>query len=361
MSTPGPGVATDVPAFRPTPHLEHLCAEVAGLAATVRASQPTADVRRANRDRAVVATLQLDGSPITAVPDHLDMVVEAVAGSVPAPREGRSASWYESFELLDDTPDEQVLALEAAGVVAGLEAEDLAAGLLDDPLGALAELHRRVTRGLLAPERAGTARTTEQAVHDASIGRILYYTVHPQTITAELERLGSWLAEAAAELDPVVASGLLHLELLRIHPFEAANGRVSRLAARLWLRHHGLDPHGSAAAEPVLATDRLGYHEEVARTLRRRDAAMWLERWAEAVATGLRGAARAERVLEGEPSAATLGFVAERPAGSAFTVAELRDETGVTTAAARAELGQLLDAGHVERVLGSRGLRFVVT
>lgn len=353
-------MSAERPTTRPTPHLDQLRIEVAGLAATVRAYQPDDDVRTATRDRAVVATLQLDGSPIEAVPDHLDVEVGVATGDAPLPHRRGPASWYETFELLDDAPDEAVIALEAAGAVAALASDDLAAALPDDPRGALAELHRRLTRGLVEPEHAGTPRTTEQAVQDAAVGRVLYYTAHPQTIGDELDRLAGWLRAADDEVEPVDVAGLLHLELLRIHPFEAANGRLARAAARLWLRHHGLDPHGLAVVEPELASDRLGYHEEVARTLRRRDAGVWLERWAEAVAAGLRGSAAAAGLLDGRPSAAAASFVDEQGAGAAFTLAELRDALGVSTAAAQGELSQLLDAGRVRRVVGTRGLRFLV-
>jgi hypothetical protein len=58
---------------------------------------------------------------------------------------------------------------------------------------ALAELHDRLTRGLVAPDRAGAPRTTEQAVHDGSVGRLLYATTAPAAIAGELARLGGWL------------------------------------------------------------------------------------------------------------------------------------------------------------------------
>lgn len=347
------------PTAQATPYLDQLRVEVAGLAATVRACQPDAALHTAARDRSVVATLQLDGSPIEAVPDHLDVVVEAAPDDASLPHQRGPASWYESFELLDDAPDETVLRLEAAGVVAALAADDLAAALTHDPRGALAELHRRLTRGLVGADRAGEPRVTEQAVQDASVGRVLYYTAHPQTLGDELDRLAGWL-RAVDDVDPLDVAGLLHLELLRIHPFEAANGRLARAAARLWLRQHGLDPHGLTVVEPELASDRLGYHKEVAGTLRRRDAGMWLERWAEAVAAGLRWSATQAGLLEGRPSDAVAAFVRAQGAGAAFTLAELRDAVDVSTAAAQAEVGQLLDASQVRRVPGSRGLRFVV-
>jgi hypothetical protein len=65
-----------------------------------------------------------------------------------------------------------------------------------------------------------------------------------------------------------VTSGVVHLELLRIHPFDAANGRLARAAARLLLRA-GARPRRCRRAGARAGPRPLGYHEEVARTLRR--------------------------------------------------------------------------------------------
>jgi len=82
---------------------------------------------------------------------------------------------------------------------------------------------------------------------------------------------------------------------------------------------------------------------------------MWLERWSEAVADGLRDAARTLGVLPTTPPARGLEFVA---ANEQFTIADYRAEVAAEPEEARAELTALLDLGRVARVPGSRGLRF---
>ena len=134
---------------------------------------------------------------------------------------------------------------------------------------------------------------------------------------------------------------------------------LARAAARLVLRARGLDPFGLAAPEPALATDRLGYHEEVASTLRRRDLSIWLERWGEAVTAGLRRAARAFGMLVDEVPDRAAAFVAGHP-DPTFTVADYRAVGEVGPAGARADLQALLDAGRTERVPGARGLRYAI-
>lgn len=354
-----------------SPHLDALLAEVDELTARCAAADPAqrAEESAARRDLAALASLRLDGSPIDAVPDP-DAIAAARTTVDAAVREDpRRGTWFDAmraFEGVDpDDPeavaaDASVHALEFDGVLAATTADELAPELLVDPVATLSELHRRLTRHLVAPERAGHLREVEQAVHDASVGRILYFTVAPDRIASELAALQGWLVDANTSQHGVVVAGLLHLELLRIHPFDAANGRLARAAARLVLRARGLDPEGLAAPEPVLDADRLGYHDEVARTLRRRDATIWLERWAEAVAAGLRDAARALGQLDAAPAADATAFVADRAAATAFTVADLRDALGTDGEAARAQVRALLDADRIARVPGTRGLRFRV-
>jgi Fic family protein len=331
--------------FSRSPHLVEMIAETERLAAVV--DRAAGDVRTAVAaavaDQATEATLALDGSRVDTVS----------SGSDPRP-----GTWLDAMgTVADDATDEQVLALEAAGVHAAWS-PDLDDRLLVDPLDTLAALHGRLTRGLVTEDVAGRPRRTGQAVHDARVGRILYFPSDPAVIPRELALLGAWLSTVGAREHGLVTSGIVHLEVLRIHPFEAANGRLARAAARAVLRARGLDPDGLAAPEPVLADDPLGYQEEVARTMRRRDATIWLERWGEAVTEGLRRSARRLEVLDPAVPARAQAFLTGHDEPT-FTVADYRGTATADPEDARADLRALLDAGEARRVPGSRGLRYL--
>jgi hypothetical protein len=349
---------TAPPRFGRSPHLVELVAEVERLAATI-ATAPEDDrralgLRRA--DEVVRATLSLDGAEGDALPgpDEAAAALATAAPVAPDPSDRRGA-WLDMLRVFDTPSDREIRALEVLGARAGDASDDLTAGLLSDPGTALAELHRRLTRGLVRDERAGAPRITEQAVHDGSTGRVVFFTSEPADVPGELALLEAWLVSAGTREHGLIVSGVLHLELLRIHPYDAANGRLARAAARLVLRARGLDPDHLAAPEPALARDAMGYVEEVARTMRRRDLTIWLERWGEAVAEGLRTSARALGVLDAEVPDDAAAFVVAR---SAFTIADHRAELGLTPAEGREQLQKLLDSGLVARQPGSRGLRF---
>jgi hypothetical protein len=351
------------PRFTRSAHLVDLVAEVERLAALVGTADPDARERLAadRRDQVVRATLVLDGAAGEALPD-----VAAATALLGARTEGAvdpvarpPAGWFDTLRVLDDPDDEVLRALEVVGAARALAADDLTDRLAADLPAALAALHDRLARGLVAPARVGAPRITEQAVHDGSVGRLLYATTQPPAIAGELALLGGWLATTGPREHALVSSGIVHLEVLRIHPFDAANGRLARAAARLLLRARGLDPNGLADPEPALAADPLGYHEEVARTLRRRDLTIWLERWAEAVSDGLRGAALALGLLTRAVPERATSFLAGRDE-PAFTLADYRAQAPAAPEVARGDLAALLDAGRIRRHSGSRGLRFAV-
>jgi hypothetical protein len=356
------------PAIGGSRHLEDLIADADRLVARVVSAPAAARAALAVElaEAACHANLGLEGADPASLPSLerarslADAAVGAAGadgadGAVSAPE--RPGTWLDAMGIVKEAPDEVVQAFELLGIEAGLASDDLAGLLASDPVPALAELHRRLTSGLVGADNAGAHRRTDQAVHDASLGRIIYFATEPAAIADELELLGAWVATAGVREHGLVTSGVLHHGLLRIHPYEAANGRLARIAGRLVLRTRGLDPDGLAAPEPVLARDPLGYHEEVAGSLRRRDLTTWLERWGEAVTDGLRSAARALSVLPGEVPARAAAFVSDR-SDDGFTLADYRSEVGITLEDARADLFTLLDEGRISRVTGSRGLRF---
>lgn len=332
-----------------TPWLDQLLAEVEEWSDVLAAAAPTEAQVDAARDEAAVSTLRLDGSPLREVPPP---VGQLPVGTTTGPARG---GWLEVLRSgaadLEEAPDEVLLAIEHRGARAGLDAGDLADGLRGDAVAALRTLHRRMTDGLLAPATAGAPRRTEQAVHDASIGRVLFFPVDPDQVVERLDRAAAWVADAGDH--PVVVAGVLHHQVLDIHPFEAANGRLARTAGRLLLAAAGIDAERIGQPESALLDDSIGYLDEVGRSRRLGDPGTFVTRWAEAVAAGLRRAADDLGVApEVDVPHPTVRFLAAR-AGTGFTIAEHRRAGGTDEGLAAA-----MRAGLATRVLGTRGLRW---
>lgn len=338
------------------PFLERLLAEIDELSAVQRRASVASD--RAidlARDHAALATLRLDGSPIEEVPAR-----------VPAPPPGETtgparASWLDVLRSgtreLRSVPDEVVLAVEHRGARAGLDATDLAHRLRGDARDALSALHGLVTDGLLHPSVVGRLRGTDQAVHDASLGRVLFFPVDRSLLPDRLDQLVDWLA--STDDHPVVVSGVLHHQLLDLHPFEAANGRLARIAARLVLSHAGLDESRVCQPEQVLLRDPIGYLDEVSRARRLGDPHAFVVRWAEAVSEALLDAVRPHLgITRDDLPAATRAFLADS-AGRDVTIVDHRRAVG-GDAEVDADLDLARRVGLVHRTPGSGGLRWEV-
>lgn len=282
----------------------------------------------------------------------------------PAGGAGRRGGWADALRV-DDLPTQEVAAVEYANLLACFDAEaDVAGWFFERPLEALRTLHGHVGQGLVGPEHLGTPRQTHQAVHDGAQGRVIYHAPDPEAVPVLLDGLAEWLAgprlTGSAALPALVVAGVVHERILEWQPFEAANGRVARSASRVVLRARGLDPDGLAVVERGLALDPLGYHAEVAATIRRGgDLGPWLERYGEAAVAALEHAAG---VLAPDarpsPSPRALSFVRELGEGAVLTLAECVTALGGGADAARTQVRALTTGGWLRELPGSRGLRF---
>jgi len=377
-----PGPAAPLP-LAGSAHLSLLVDELDALVARLRtavadvrtrAPERLEAVRAAHLDATADASLRLDGGLRVGDDGGTERHgtwLDALGATVTAARERTDADGAatspDEAGLISGTADEveleRLAALEQAGVRAGIAADDLADAFgraSSDASGlgnALAVLHGRITDGLVAPERAGRLRRGPRVVHDASVGRVLFFPTDPELLADAWDLLlrhvtGSGAGGRAARQPAVVRAALLHLELLRHHPFDAANGRVARAAARLALIADGLVPDGLGAPDTVLAEDPLGYLEGVAASLRRRDATAWVERALEAQGASI---ARVLAALDGLADAA--GATPPTALGEVFTLGDVVEQLGVTSAIAREHTSAWVVAGTARRVIGSAGLR----
>lgn len=72
-------------------------------------------------------------------------------------------------------------------------------------------------------------------------GTIFYYR-DPLQIPADVEQLCDWIQNHLPAEHPVIIAATAHYNLLRIHPFDDANGRIGRLLMNLILIKYGYPP-----------------------------------------------------------------------------------------------------------------------
>lgn len=342
-------------------HLVDLVGRVEAHAARVRSAD--ADARRRCAAAARVETarrsLRLDASPLTDETAEAVERGEAALQPLVAPAPDAAVDGWVAALGLEGVAPQEVAAVEYANCLAAVDAEPaLAERLFAEPHATLVALHERLTDGLVDPVRADRGRTVDQAVHDGAQGQLLFALPDPEVARARLAALCDWLGGASASVPTPVLAGIVHESLLAWQPFEGAGGRLARGAARLVTRARGLDPDGALVWDRRAGADPVGYHRQVAASIRRRgDLGMWLEWWLEGAA--VTAAAVADRALGAIPSVPSR--LAEWAAGSppeAVTAFEYAAAVGCAPDDAVRELRLGERAGTVRAEPGTRGLRF---
>ena len=325
---------------------------IAAVPVAVRQAAAAGALRRTAR-----ASARLDASPLE---DETADAVDAGGRTPVSAAVVTSAGGWAAALRLEELATQDVAAIEYRNLLAVGAAEPaLAARILDDPLPTLAILHGLVAQGLVEPGVVGRPRRTTQAVHDGAQGMVVYNPVDPDLVPGLMEDLGAWVQRSAL-VPAIVVAGVVHEKILEWHPFEAANGRVARAAARLLLRARGLDPDGLLVVDEELARDVTGYFGEVAATVRRRgDLLLWSERWADAVAAAALAAADALAPLPvGEVPERALGVLDALAPGGMLSLRDYAQAAGTTPEQTRADLAALAAAGRIRAEPGSRGLRW---
>lgn len=342
--------------------------------------------QRETRSRSAAATLQLDGSDVD--PDEVRDAAHDVLTAPDLPEANIDhaivvdhPTWADVLKVRTPATDDAdtddagtdagrdplVRRLEIEGVLRAYAADDLGAQLWSDwstqtaSTGLLSQLHRRLTAGLVSADRAGNFRASQQAVHDGATGRILYFVTQPDAIAATLAAtVAAW-----REVEhPVLAAATLHLDVLRIHPFDAANGRLARAATNLLLRAAGVDRHRVVCIDAVLARDPLEYHEHIAAAARRSQPLEWWCWWAETIEEALLDALNAAGASEtsdrgnDEVASRFAQWTAAQSPAAAWSLADARDDLTINIDEARIHANNAVQSGHARRVRGSLGLKF---
>lgn len=102
------------------------------------------------------------------------------------------------------------------------------------------------------------------------------------------------------KLNPILASGVVHYELVRIHPFIDGNGRVARILATYMLLKSGFDTKRFFALDDFYNSDRPAYYGAL-KTVdpAKRDLTKWLEYFCNGVEISLEVVRRKVTLLAG--------------------------------------------------------------
>ncbi len=141
------------------------------------------------------------------------------------------------------------------------------------------QLHKLTVEKILSPEQCGEFRKTQVVVKNTSTGEISFRPPSALAIPFQLKELLEFVNRAQSdEIHPVLKSGAIHYELVRIHPFLDGNGRVARAFATLILYKEGYDIRKFFSLEEYFDKNAYGYYEALQSVAEKDgDLTQWLE------------------------------------------------------------------------------------
>ncbi len=108
-------------------------------------------------------------------------------------------------------------------------------------IGLILEIHKTITRGLVADFHAGKLRQGAVVVNDPVARRIVYLPPDHRDAPGLVDGLLSFVRDNEGKIDPLILAGIFHKQFVLVHPFIDGNGRTARLATKVLLANLGLD------------------------------------------------------------------------------------------------------------------------
>ena len=139
------------------------------------------------------------------------------------------------------------------------------------------ELHKLTVEKILPQEQCGVFRKTQVVIKNSLTGEISFRPPMAVAIIFQLKNLLEFI-NSEEDIHPVLKSGIIHYELVRIHPFLDGNGRVARAFATLILYKEGYDIRRFFALEEYFDKNAKEYYEALQSVEKNEgDLTQWLE------------------------------------------------------------------------------------
>jgi Fic family protein len=238
----------------------------------------------------------------------------------------------------------------------------------------LLALHRDITRDTLdEPATEGAFRKVKVVVGNRVTKEVVYIPPPVKEVVPQVDALLGWLDSAESRgLHPVIAAGIAHYELVRIHPFVDGNGRTARALATLVLAVRGFDIKRFFTLDDFYDSDRPAYY----RVLKEEngvypDLTAWLEYFLAGVEISLGRVKERVLLLSSDEHRKEKGgqvALSERQmkivefvhANGSVKTSDLVTRFHISRQAALKELSQMVKAGLLERQGIRRGAIYVM-
>lgn len=154
------------------------------------------------------------------------------------------------------------------------------------------EIHRLITEKVLPAEHSGNFRSKQIVIRNIQTGEVSYSPPPAVEISYMLEDLVNWInSRSGKDTHPVIKAAIVHFELVRIHPFLAANSKTAQLLTWLTLSLDEYFYHNFISLNEYFDQDPLKYYSLIQKVARQkvldsseRELTEWLEYFVEGFA-----------------------------------------------------------------------------
>ena len=150
-------------------------------------------------------------------------------------------------------------------------------------------LHALIAHRLLPDDQVGEYRKTQVVVKNAQTGEVTFRPPPAVEVPFLVDDFVDWVNNVGSEdVHPALKAGMVHYELVRIHPFLDGNGRVARAVATLVLFSEGYDIKRFFSLEEYYDREPMHYYDAL-QSVGKMDGNLntWLEYFTEGIAIEL--------------------------------------------------------------------------
>ena len=148
-------------------------------------------------------------------------------------------------------------------------------------------LHKLTVEKILDDELSGRYREKEVVIRNSITGEVSFRPPRAVEVEWQMKDLIDFIRDEK-ELHPVLKSGIVHYEFVRIHPFLDGNGRVGRALSMLVLFAEGYDIREFFSLEGHFDRNAEDYYKSLQSVaLNNGDVTAWLEYFTECLAVEL--------------------------------------------------------------------------
>lgn len=151
------------------------------------------------------------------------------------------------------------------------------------------EIHQLTTEKILPPEKCGIFRNTQVVVKNSLTGEVSFTPPLAMAVPYQIADLIAFInGTTDKDIHPILKSGVVHFEFVRIHPFIDGNGRVARALSTLILYQEGYDIRKFFSLEEYFDSNAQAYYAALQSVMRNNDdLTEWLSYFVEGLAIEL--------------------------------------------------------------------------